>query len=120
MGDHSDGLIMSHAHDLAAIYDLENASFGPGCSVGSLIENPPHLAITFRGTVAIVDSPGLVVPGHTATQEQSCLSEEKLATVGPTSAMICCAESTPRPGTSASRFTASSCGRSRLAISWSS
>src|SRR6516162_4827842 len=62
MGDHSDGLIMSHAHDLAAIYDLENASFGPGCSVCSLIENPPHLAITFRGTVAIVDSPGLVVP----------------------------------------------------------
>jgi hypothetical protein len=31
MGDHSDGLIMSHARDLAAIYDLENASFADAC-----------------------------------------------------------------------------------------
>src|SRR6516165_3560192 len=120
MGDHSDGLIMSHAHDLAAIYDLENASLGPGCSVGSLIENPPHLAITFRRTVAVVDSPGLVVSRAYCYQEHRCLSEGKVATVGPTSEMICCAESTPRPGTSASRFTASSYGRSRSAISWSS
>src|SRR5215467_6289037 len=47
-------------------------------------------------------------------------SEGKVAAVGPTSAMICCAESTPRPGTSATRSTASWCWRSRLAISWSS
>ena len=37
------------------------------------------------------------------------MSEGKVAAVGPTSAMICCAESTPRPGTSASRWTASWC-----------
>ena len=28
----------------AAINDLEDASFGPGCSVGSLVENAPHVA----------------------------------------------------------------------------
>ena len=61
MGNHSDRLIMSQTCDLAAIYDLENASFGPGCGVGSLIENPSHLAIALRRTVAGVHSPALVV-----------------------------------------------------------
>src|SRR5215831_18953082 len=120
MGNHSDGLIMSHARYLAVIHDLENASFGSRCGVGSLIENPSQLAIALRRTMAVVHSRALVVARDTPTQEHSCLWEAKLVAIGPTSAIICCAESTPRPGTSASRFTASSCGRSRFAISWSS
>src|SRR4029077_4732851 len=43
-----------------------------------------------------------------------------VAAAGPTSAMICCAESTAKPGTSASRSTASWCGWSKVASSWSS
>jgi hypothetical protein len=31
-------LIMSEARDRAAIHHLEDASFSPGCGVGSLIE----------------------------------------------------------------------------------
>jgi hypothetical protein len=42
---------------------------------------------------------------------------ENVAAVAPTSAMICWAESTPRPGTSVSRFTASWCWLSKLAVS---
>src|SRR5882762_2907529 len=38
MGDGPDGLIMSQARDRTAIHDLEDASFGPGCGVRSLIE----------------------------------------------------------------------------------
>jgi len=38
MGDGPDGLIVSQARDRAAIHDLEDASFGPGCGVSSLIE----------------------------------------------------------------------------------
>jgi len=38
MGNRPDGLIVSQARDRAAIHDLEDASFGPGSSVGSLIE----------------------------------------------------------------------------------
>ncbi len=38
MGDGPDGLIVSQARDRAAIHDLEDASFGPGCGVRSLIE----------------------------------------------------------------------------------
>src|SRR5208283_382102 len=38
MGNGSDGLIVSQARDGAAIYDFEDASFGPGCGVRSLIE----------------------------------------------------------------------------------
>jgi len=42
-------------------------------------------------------------PGQAPTQEERHFAEGKVAAVGPTSAMICWAESTPRPGTSASR-----------------
>ena len=38
VGNRPDGLIMSQARDRAAIDNLEDASFGPGCGVGSLIE----------------------------------------------------------------------------------
>src|SRR5208283_887504 len=38
MGNGPDGLIVSQARDGAAIYDFEDASFGPGCGVRSLIE----------------------------------------------------------------------------------
>src|SRR5437773_10195488 len=38
MGDGPNGLIVSQARDRAAIHDLEDASFGPGCGVTSLIE----------------------------------------------------------------------------------
>src|SRR5713101_4439622 len=42
-------------------------------------------------------------PGQAPTQEERCLWEGNVAAVAPTWAIICCAESTPRPGTSASR-----------------
>ena len=34
MGDGPDGLIVSQARNRAAIHDLEDASFGPGCGIG--------------------------------------------------------------------------------------
>ena len=46
------------------------------------------------------------VPGHAPIQEARCLGDGNVAALTPTSAMICCAESTPSPGTSASRCTA--------------
>src|SRR5467141_815228 len=58
-------------------------------------------------------------PGQAPTHEERHFSEGKVAAVEPTSAMICCAESTPRPGISANRWTASWCGWSRVASSWS-
>ena len=38
MGNRPDGLIVSQARDRAAINNIEDASFGPGCGVSSLIE----------------------------------------------------------------------------------
>ena len=38
VGDGPDGLIVPQARDRAAIHDLEDASFVPGCCVRSLIE----------------------------------------------------------------------------------
>jgi hypothetical protein len=49
----TDGLIVSEAGTQSTIDNLENSSFRLGGSVGSLIENAPHLAVTFRGTMAL-------------------------------------------------------------------
>jgi len=45
MGNGSDGLIVSQAGDGATIHNLEDASFGPGCSIRRLIEYAPHLTV---------------------------------------------------------------------------
>src|SRR5438105_3658254 len=54
-------LIMSHARHLATIHDLEDAAFGLYRGVGSLIENPPHVAVALRRAVAVVHSGALLV-----------------------------------------------------------
>ena len=53
MGNGPDGLIMSQARDRAAIDNVEDASFRPRRGVGRLVENAPHVAITFRGAVSL-------------------------------------------------------------------
>jgi hypothetical protein len=58
---------------LAAIHDLENASFDPRCGVASLIENPPHEAIALRRRCLWLTPALSLSPGHTPTQEHSCL-----------------------------------------------
>src|SRR5690242_3557261 len=88
--DCPDGFMVPQARDKATIEDLEDTSFAFDGSIGSLIHNAAHLAVAFARAFAVVHARTFV-----------------LAAVAPTSAMICCAESTPRPGTSASRSTAS-------------
>jgi len=51
MGDGPYGLIVSQARDQPAIDNLENGSFRLGCSVGTLLENAPHMAVALGGTV---------------------------------------------------------------------
>jgi len=53
MGDGPDGLIVSEARDESTIDNLENGPFRLGCGVGTLIENTSHVAVTFRGAVAL-------------------------------------------------------------------
>ena len=61
MGNCSDGWIVSHARYLSAIHDLEDAAFVLDHSVGSLIDNSPHVAIALGGAVAVVHSRALLV-----------------------------------------------------------
>src|ERR1700692_3578547 len=79
MGNGPDGLIMSQARDRAAIHNLEDASFGPGCGVGRLMENAPHVAVALRRAVAVVYACALVVVrastnprGETFLRRKSC------------------------------------------------
>src|SRR5437867_3897612 len=46
-------------------------------------------------------------PGHVPTHDDSCSGDGNVAAAGPTSAITGCAEWMPKPGTSASRCTAS-------------
>src|SRR5438445_8324251 len=102
MGNGPDGLIVSQARHQSAIDDLENGSFRLGCGVGTLIKNAPHMAIALRGAVALGYSRALVLSWARSHPGREVLAEANVAALAPTSAMICCAESTPRPGTSAS------------------
>jgi len=61
MGNGSDGLIVSQAGDGATIHNLEDASFGPGCSIRRLIEYAPHLTVALWRAVAVVHACGLIV-----------------------------------------------------------
>lgn len=54
-------------------------------------------------------------PGQVPTQEHRSAAEANFWAVGPTSAMICCAESAPKPGIWARRCRASAWGCSALA-----
>ena len=63
MGNRPDGLVMSQARDRAAIHNLEDTSFAPGCGVGRLVENAPHVAVALRRAVAVVHACALVVAG---------------------------------------------------------
>src|SRR5260370_9082092 len=53
MGNRPDSLIMSKARHQSAIDNLENGPFRLGGGIGGLIENAPHVAITFRGAVSL-------------------------------------------------------------------
>jgi len=57
----SDGLIVSQTWDGATIQNLEDASFGPGCSICSLIEYASHLTVALWRAVAMVHACALIV-----------------------------------------------------------
>ena len=89
------------------IEDLEDASFAFDGSIGSLIQNAAHLAVAFGRAFAVVHARAFFLSWALPLHETRFFAAGKVAAVAPTSAMICCAESTPRPGTSAGRSTAS-------------
>jgi hypothetical protein len=62
----SDRLVVPQAGYIAAIEDLEDASFVFDRCVGRLIEKAPHLTVTFRGVVAAAHSRALVIAGASA------------------------------------------------------
>ena len=108
MRNGSDRFVVSETWHETPIDDLEDTSFVFDGSIGRLIENAAHLTVALRRAFAAVHACALSSsPGHAPTHETRFLAEAKVAALAPTSAMICCAESTPKPGTSASRWTAS-------------
>src|SRR5262245_12831356 len=107
MGDGTDGLRVAEARDKPPIDDREDAALRFHRGVGRLIQHAPHVLVALGTAVTVVDPALSSLPGQAPIHEARCFADGKVAAVAPTSAMICCAESTPSPGTSASRCTAS-------------
>jgi len=105
--NYADRLVMSQARNETTIHDLENASLAFNCGIRSLIENAAHLAVALRRVSAAVHPRTLFLTWACPYPRGELFSDAKVAAVAPTSAMICCAESTPSPGTAASLLTAS-------------
>jgi len=55
VSNYSNGLIVSQARHIAAIENLEDASFEFGRCIGSLIQNPPHVTVALRRTATAVN-----------------------------------------------------------------
>jgi hypothetical protein len=74
MGDGSDSLIVSQTRYRTAIDNLKDSSFRFGCGVGTLIENPPHVAVALRGPGVVIHTRALVVTG-TPTRTAAYLNQ---------------------------------------------
>jgi hypothetical protein len=76
-------------------------------SVCRLVQYPPQIFIRFRGAATVVLFGTSFFPGQVPTQEVNSAAEGNVLACAATSVTIYCAESTPNPGTSAKRITAS-------------
>jgi len=63
MSNHTNRLIVPQARHVSSVEDLEDTSFIFDRSVGSLIENAPHVTIAFRGLVSTAYACALIVAG---------------------------------------------------------
>src|ERR1700732_4569838 len=83
VGDGPDGLLVSQARHQSAIDDLENGSFRLDRGVSTLIENAPHVAVTFRGAVALRYFRALIVSGACSHPGRALLAWRKCRFCGP-------------------------------------
>jgi hypothetical protein len=104
---HANCLGMTETADEPPVEQLEDAALGLYRRMCGLVEQSTRLAVAARGAVTAVNAGTFVVFETGAYQDASCLAVGNAVAVGPISAMICSAESTPKPGTAASRCTAS-------------
>src|SRR5271157_1929440 len=77
MCNRSDSLVVSQTRYQPTIHDLEDASFDFDRGVGTLIENAPHVAVTFRGVVALRHSRALIVSRACANPRRELLRGRK-------------------------------------------
>src|SRR5262245_37284578 len=97
VGNHADRLVVPEPRDIAAIEDLEDRPFFTAALAAWL---------PLRGPVTVVHRRALVLAGAGAHPGGELARGRKRSRPwGRPRPESCCAESTPRPGTSASRWT---------------
>jgi len=63
VGNYPNGLILPHARHIAAIENLEDASFVLDRRIGRLIQNASHMTVALWGSAAVVHFRALLVTG---------------------------------------------------------
>jgi hypothetical protein len=101
-----DRLLVFQARLQALKDHFKNASLPLDGGVCGLIEEPAQSAVAFGRTATARLLGADLLAWANSPQEARAFSAGKTSAVGPISAMIGWADSTPRPGTSANRSTA--------------
>src|SRR5262245_32060480 len=107
MGHGPDGGLIAEARHQTPEHNLKMTAFLGDRSVRGLVQHSTQVFMPFAQRLLWFCSALSSSPGQVPTQAVNSAAEENVLACAPTSAMICCAESTPKPGTSASRITAS-------------
>src|SRR5215469_12598218 len=97
---------MTHARHQPPVHGLKDAALGPDCRIRRLAQDPAQGTVAFGCPVTLGYLSGFLPPRTDPTQDASWAAESKVAACGPTSAITCWAESTPKPGTAAKRMMA--------------
>src|ERR1700750_1180794 len=106
MGDRPDrGLIPQPSQQTPEHHLQITASLLDG-RVGRLVQDPSQILVPLGGATTVVLLGTFIFSG-TGSHPRGQFRGRRERTGTPPSAMICCAESTPKPGTSARRITAS-------------
>jgi len=107
MRDRPDGGLIAQPWQQTPAHRLKMAAFLLDRRVGAWFSTRRRLFVPLGGAAVVVHLGALSLPGQVPTQEVNSAAEANVLACTPTSEIPCCAESTPKPGTSASRITAS-------------
>jgi hypothetical protein len=97
MGDAPDGGLIAQARQQAPKHHLKVTAFPLDRSVRRLVQHP-QIFIAFGERLLWFCSALSSFPGQVSPQEVNSAAEGTVLVCSPTSAMIWCAESTPKPG----------------------
>src|SRR5271157_1173606 len=105
--DRPQGLLIAQPRQQTAEQQLKMTSLGRTAACAASVSTRRTNLLPLAERLLWLSAALSFLPGQVPTHEVSCAAEGNVLACAPTSAITCCADSAPKPGTSASRTTAS-------------